>query len=131
MAVDRPVIVIIENDAVQRDLITMALRKINCHAIPVSSGLNAVKTIEETRPDLVLLDLFLPQINGLEILHRLQESGKLSLTTVIVISSMSYMEVVEQAKEAGAHDFLIKPFESDLLLERVKNALKRREKSPD
>jgi DNA-binding response OmpR family regulator len=62
-------------------------------------------------------------MNGLDVLRKLKDQGDLEQTGVIVISALGYPEVVRQAAEAGADDFLVKPFDPVLLAERVKSIL--------
>jgi DNA-binding response OmpR family regulator len=124
---DKPTILIVENDPLQRDLINLALSRIDCEVITVQDGQDALIWFENIQPELILLDLFLPQMSGLDIIARLKEDGKLHRTTVIAISALGFPEVVEQAQEAGAYDFLVKPIDSELLIRRVKKALIRRQ----
>lgn len=122
----KPLILVVENDPVQRDLMKLALERIDCHVITVTSGADALTSFEEMVPQVVLLDLFLPRMSGLEVIEELRLSGRLCQTTVLAISSLGFPEVVEHAREAGAYDFIIKPFEIDLLQRRVRKALNRR-----
>ena len=124
----KPKIIVVENDRIQRDLILLALRRLNCDVIILQNGLDVVTAIQSQKPEVVILDLFLPLVSGLDILEELKQSGMLVKTTVIVVSGMGFTEIVEQAKEKGAFDFLIKPIETDLLVNRVEKALRRRDK---
>jgi two-component system response regulator DctR len=74
---------------------------------------------------LLLLDLFLPQQNGIELLQQLRAAGLLAHTAVVVISGLGFSEVVQQAVQSGAQDFLVKPIDTDQLVERVNKVLKR------
>ena len=85
----------------------------------VTTGEAALKAIHERHPDLILLDLFLPQQNGLDFLQRLKQSGLLVSIPVIVVSALGFPEIVQQAVQAGARDFLVKPIDTDMLVARV------------
>lgn len=128
MKVKKPTILIVENDAIQRDLMTLSLNRISCQILTAANGIEAIHIMETVTPAIILLDLFLPQMSGLEVIAWLKDTGKLCRTTVIVISSLGFTEVVQQAKNYGAYDFLIKPIEGDLLIDRVKSGLNRRSK---
>ena len=117
---------VIEYDTIQRDLITLALKRIPCLVHTAENAKQAVEIFEEVSPEIVIIDLFLPQMSGLEIIDQFRSTGKLARTTVIVISSFGFPEVVQQVKDAGAYDFIVKPFESDLLIQRVIKAIERR-----
>lgn len=123
----KPKILVVEYDRVQRDLILLALMRIDCEVLALQKGKDILQAIETYRPDIVLLDLFLPKISGLDVLEDIQQRGALSQLTVIVVSGMGFGEIVEQAREKGAYDFLIKPIDTDLLIKRVARALKRRD----
>jgi CheY-like chemotaxis protein len=92
---------------------------------PAASAPAALAAVESgaARPELVLLDLFLPQINGLMLLASLRQIAGLETVPVIVLSTLGFPEIVEQAIAAGAQDFLLKPFDPELLAEKVSRIL--------
>ena len=75
------------------------------------------------KPRLFIIDVFLPEWNGLELVSYMKERGYLEGTRVIVLSSFGFQEVVQQAILNGADDFLLKPFEKQILLDKVKTQL--------
>jgi putative two-component system response regulator len=86
-----------------------------------SSG--AVELIEQEQPDVVLLDVMMPEVSGLDILRERQRVSALQLTPFIILSGSQDLEVKQEALEYGATDFLGKPVEKIELTLRVKNAL--------
>ena len=82
-----------------------------------------MQIISEEKPDVILLDLLMPQLNGLEILRRLQDDGELSQIPVIVLTAAVNERNNLEALELGAVDFLTKPVNSAELVLRVRNAL--------
>jgi len=112
-------VLIIESDPVERDLIRLAMTRLGISATCVASGEAALESIHARHPDLILLDLFLPQQNGLDFLQQLKQTGLLVSIPVIVVSSLGFPEIVQQAVQAGARDFLVKPIDTDLLVLRV------------
>src|SRR5262245_25894994 len=94
------------------------------HAVSTAStGAAAVRSILSESPDLVLLDLQLPEGDGFDVLGRLRESGV--ETTVVVITAHGTVERAVRAMKEGAYDFLQKPFEPSLVEETVRRALER------
>ncbi|TWT89890.1 Cyclic di-GMP phosphodiesterase response regulator RpfG [Pseudobythopirellula maris] len=85
---------------------------------------NAEKMVEHEKPDLLLLDLMMPGVSGLEILDRLGRADKLRETPVIILTAVSDRETRKQALEAGAADFLNKPIDPTELAPRIKNVLR-------
>jgi CheY-like chemotaxis protein len=120
-----PSVVVVEPDLVQRDLIRLALTRAGCDVVTASTGKAAAELLKSKQPALLLLDLFLPQQNGIELLQQLRAAGLLAHTAVVVISGLGFSEVVQQAVQSGAQDFLVKPIDTDQLVERVNKVLKR------
>lgn len=77
------------------------------------SGAEALATAQQHRPDLILLDVYLPDMTGLEVLHRLRADG--DHVGVIMITAARELDTVRSALDGGAADYLIKPFEFDQL----------------
>jgi DNA-binding response OmpR family regulator len=116
-------ICIIESDRLLADFMVMILEEFG-FKIDVLSEKNEIQAyISEKRPRLYLIDIFLPQWNGLELIQYMKENNLLSGTRVIVLSAFGYQEVVQQAILFGASDFLLKPFEKQILLMKVKTQL--------
>ncbi|NPV84684.1 MAG: response regulator [Anaerolineae bacterium] len=79
--------------------------------------------LEMEKPQVVLLDLFLLGYSSLELLRQIKDSGLLEHTRVIVISAFGFMEVLQQAIILGAADFVVKPFDMDVLAAKVLRGL--------
>ncbi len=115
-------LLLVEDEPALRDLIALILEhQVGCRVVTAGDGMEALESFETLRPRAVVLDILLPYMNGLDLLRRLKEQGNLEQTGVIVISALGYPEVVRQAAEAGASDFLVKPFDPVVLAERVKS----------
>jgi putative two-component system response regulator len=91
-----------------------------------TNGVDALKLVEESPPDLILLDIMMPGMSGFDVLHRLQENKKTSGIPVIFLSALS--EVGNKAKgfEMGAVDYITKPFQIEEVFARVNTHLKLR-----
>ena len=84
-----------------------------------NNGFDAGMLVKEFRPDIVVLDVMLPDINGKEVCQRVRSDAALDDVRIICISGMVEQDKVADLKAAGANDFMQKPFEVDKLLERV------------
>ena len=91
--------------------------------VTLTQSTGAVERIEQEQPDVVLLDVMMPEISGLEILRERRRIPSLQLTPFIILSGSQDLEVKQEALEHGATDFLGKPVEKIELTLRVKNAL--------
>lgn len=123
-------ILVVESDPLLRDLIRLALArpdafKSPCQVSIAQDGAQALKILRKQTFDLLLLDILLPQMNGLDVLKRARNEKILGEQPVLLLSSLAYREVVEQAMQVGATDFIIKPFSVDDLILRINLALER------
>ena len=85
------------------------------------NGLKAVEKYNETKPDLVMMDISLPELDGIQALKKIKESDPGA--TVIMCSAMGQQAMVIEAIQSGAKDFIVKPFQADRVLEAIKNVV--------
>ena len=88
-----------------------------------NNGFDAGMLVKEYRPDIIVLDVMLPDINGKEVCQRVRNDESLEDVRIICISGMVEQDKIAGLKEAGADDFLQKPFETETLVERMCNML--------
>ncbi|MCR4706114.1 MAG: response regulator [Lachnospiraceae bacterium] len=85
------------------------------------NGLKAIEKYAEVKPDLVLLDITMPEMDGIQALKKIKESDPNAL--VIMCSAMGQQAMVIESIQAGAKDFIVKPFQADRVLEAVKKVV--------
>ncbi|MBQ1454387.1 MAG: response regulator [Thermoguttaceae bacterium] len=85
----------------------------------VNNGFDAGMMVKEYRPDLIVLDVMLQDINGKDVCVRVRSDGSLEDVKIICISGMVEEDKIAELKAAGANDFLAKPFDTDKLIERM------------
>ena len=85
----------------------------------VNNGFDAGMMVKEYRPDLIVLDVMLPDINGKEVCQRVRNDSSLDEVKIICISGMVEEDKISELKAAGANDFLQKPFDTEKLIERL------------
>ena len=118
-------ILIIEDDKFLRELIAQKLIKEGFEISEAVDGEEGIKKIKEEKPDLVLLDLILPGIDGFEVLSKMKEDPALASIPVIILSNLGQKEDVEKGLKLGAVDYLIKAhFTPGEIIEKIKAALK-------
>ena len=118
-------ILIIEDDKFLRELITQKLIKEGYEVSEAVDGEEGMKKVKEEKPDLVLLDLILPGIDGFEVLSKMREDPALASIPVIILSNLGQKEDVERGLKLGAIDYLIKAhFTPGEIIEKIKAALK-------
>ncbi len=118
-------ILIIEDDKFLRTLLVRKLTKENYEIFEASDGEEGIKKIKEIKPDLVLLDLILPGIDGFEILTRTKSDLSLPLIPVIIMSNLGQEEEIKRGLKLGAVDYLVKAdFTLGEILDKIKSILK-------
>ena len=118
-------ILIVEDDKFLRDLISQKLAKEGYEVDEAVDGEEGVKMIKEVKPDLVLLDLILPGINGFEVLVKMKEDSSTSSIPVIILSNLGQKEDVEKGLKLGAVDYLIKAhFTPGEIIDKIRAVLK-------
>lgn len=109
-----------------RELVTRNLSRLGHFVITAASGEEALRALEQSDVDVVLLDLLMPGMDGREVLHRIKERPEWRATPVIVISGSQDMDGIIECIEAGADDYLFKPFNPVLLQARIKAGIERK-----
>lgn len=115
-------ILIIEDDADISKLVALELEEAGFRALTAYDGVSGLTMAREANPDLVILDLGLPDLDGAEIARRLR---KTSDTPIIVLTAMDAVNTKVSLLEGGADDYLTKPFHPDELVARVKVQLRK------
>jgi DNA-binding response OmpR family regulator len=85
----------------------------------VNNGFGAGMLIKDFRPDLVVLDVMLPDINGKAVCERVRSDKTMDDVRIICISGMVEEDKIQELRDAGANDFLKKPFDVEVLIERI------------
>ena len=120
----KPRVLLIEDTLSLARLYEQYLAGVDVEVTAVETGRAGLAIIDSEPPDLVLLDIALPDVNGLEILKHITEQQ--IATTVVVITANGSINVAVEAMREGAYDFLVKPFNADRLRVTVMNGLERR-----
>ena len=118
-------ILIIEDDKFLRELVIQKLIKEGYETSEAVDGEEGIKKIKEEKPDLILLDLILPGIDGFEVLSKMREDPSLAQIPVIILSNLGQKDDVEKGLKMGAVDYLIKAhFTPGEIIEKIKVVLK-------
>ncbi len=118
-------ILVVEDDAVLRDVLTEKLKEKGYDSFSVEDGELALTEIRRQKPDLILLDILMPKKGGMEVMEELNQDDNLKDIPIIIISNSGQPVEVQRARELGAKEFLIKAvFDPNEVLEKVQKVLK-------
>ena len=113
---DKKTILVVDDSVVIRKMVEIALENENYNIITVANGKDAFSYLDEQDPDLVILDIMLPDVNGLDILKTIKASKEIP---VVMLSAKDTPKETNKAKELGANDFIPKPFRDEDLIKKI------------
>jgi PAS domain S-box-containing protein len=119
-------VLVVDDDTVSRHVLVQALAQAELPHVAVASGSEALEQIDKVRPSLVLLDLVMPAPDGYEILRVLRAREETRDLPVVVLTALEADEEIARAFEAGADDFVRKPFKPVELVARIRGQLRLR-----
>ncbi|HMC66886.1 MAG TPA: response regulator [Gemmataceae bacterium] len=113
-------VLLVDDDAELVELMSKVLEEDGRFEVRVASnGFDAGMMVKEYRPDLIVLDVMLPDINGREVCHRVRADSTLEDVRILCISGMIEDDKIQELKLSGADDFLHKPFDIEELIDRM------------
>jgi DNA-binding response OmpR family regulator len=119
-------VLLVEDDLALSDVLVFTLRRAGFEVVPVYDGEAALTSWESQAPDLLVLDLNLPKLDGLSVCRRIRaSSGPQAATPIIILSVRSADDAIVTGLEIGADDYVVKPFSPTQLVARVRAVLRR------
>ncbi len=119
-------ILVVEDDPASRILMTHVLQNANYRVLALGDGEAALAAVGSERPDLVVLDLGLPGMDGLEVCTRLRSDPRNATLPILMLTARAQVDDIVVGLGAGADDYLAKPFRQPELLARIQSALRLR-----
>jgi PAS domain S-box-containing protein len=121
----RPLVLIVDDVALLREAAADALRSAGCEVVDASLGRAGLRLAHERHPDLILLDVVLPDANGIELCKQIKSDPALSGTYVVLVSSVEVSSMTQtEGLEAGADGYIVRPVGARELLARVRSILR-------
>jgi CheY-like chemotaxis protein len=120
----RPTVLVVDDDEFQRKTVAQMLGQDKYQLLFAAGGVDALGVLRKTRPDLILMDLQMPDLNGVDVTRQLKAVPRLAGIPVIIITGHSDRVAVAQSLKAGATGFMVKPLVRENLLAKVEQALR-------
>lgn len=117
-----PTVLIVDDTRDARDMMACLLRLDGYHCVTADGGAQALRSVEEDLPDIVLLDLTMPEMDGFEVLRRLREDHRHDNLPIVIFSGIGDPAAIARARRLGAADFVIKG-SIELLLASIRRNL--------
>ncbi len=121
-----PNVLIVEDDPEVRSLLEYTFGKEKFKLASAENGQKALELLDSMVPDVITLDLMLPDIHGLEICKKLRQDPRFQSVSVLMLTALDSLDDIVKGFETGADDYLVKPFQLPELIARVKSLLRRR-----
>ena len=118
------IVLVVDDNLQNLELILAYLEDLDCQTLSAEGGQEALDIIQQTPPDLVLLDVMMPKISGFEVCKRIKNNPETADIPVIMVTALNEIGDIERAIDSGTDDFLSKPVNKWELLTRVKTMLK-------
>lgn len=116
-------ILIVEDEKPIVEYIEALLGLSGYETIVAMDGRRAIDTARESFPDLILLDVMLPKLNGFDVCKIIRQDPALAKTPVVMLTSLNQVGDIDKAYEVGATDYITKPFDSNKLIPKIKKNL--------
>lgn len=114
-----------------RMIVKKAFKDYDCDMFEAENGVEGLATAAKEKPDLIVLDITMPVMNGIEMLAKLKEKADLKNISVIMLTAESGKDNVMQIAKMGVKDYMVKPFNGQDLIDRVEKIIKLPPKPDD
>jgi CheY-like chemotaxis protein len=116
-------ILVVDDDKTQTEVLAFRFRKLGYEVRVAHSGEDALKFVEQRRPDLILLDVQMPGIDGLEVCQQLSDDCDTCDIPVIILSGTERQDIIRRSRNVGCRYFVCKPYDPNALLVLAESAL--------
>jgi type II secretory ATPase GspE/PulE/Tfp pilus assembly ATPase PilB-like protein len=120
----KPLIMCADDDEVTLKLLDRVIRNAGWDVITARSGRDALEKVKKTRPNIILLDIMMPEMDGYQVCSKLQKNNETSYIPVIFVTALGKEQDKARAFSVGATDYLVKPIKKDDLLQKIRKHIK-------
>ncbi len=116
-------VLIVDDEQMTRSLLRMMLQREDYRIYEAGDGVEALTAVHQYRPDLILLDVMMPNMDGLTVCKRLREDVNTANMPIILLSAKTQSSAIQEGMQAGADLYLTKPVPRDVLLQNIQSLL--------
>ncbi len=124
MTDDKTLVLIADDEEDIKIILSMYLENMGYEIVTAYDGLDALEVIKERMPDVILMDIMMPTLDGIEVVRQIKAIDGLKDIPVIMLTAAAHSSMVEKAMAAGAVDYIAKPFEPEKVDEVIQCVLK-------
>lgn len=124
-------ILVIDDDEAVNQLVTINLELAGYKVISAKDGITGFAAAKQEQPDLIILDVMMPDVDGYTVAKRIRENSEIKETPIIMLTALGMLDDKVKGFDIGVDDYLVKPFEIEELKVRVRALLKRTDKIPE
>ena len=124
-------ILVIDDDIAVNELVKINLELAGYSVLSATDGITGFATAKQEQPDLIILDVMMPDVDGYTVAKRIRENQNIKKTPIIMLTALGMLEDKVKGFDIGVDDYLVKPFEIEELKVRVRALLKRIDKVPE
>lgn len=118
-------VLVVDDEAMTRDLLRMMLQRANFRVMEAEDGLDALEKVKQAIPDLIVLDVMMPNMNGYSVCEAIRADNATKHIPVIMLSAKTHLNAVEEGMRAGANLYLTKPIGFKTLIQSVHDILEK------
>jgi len=119
----QPVVLVADDEEDIKVVLRMFLEAVGYEVVTAFDGLDALEQIKSTKPDVVLMDIMMPVIDGIEVVRQMKATPGIRDIPVVMLTAAAQSDMVERAIQAGAADYIVKPFEPETVQKAIEKVL--------
>ena len=104
------------------------IKKAGFVPVEATNGYEAFELAKKDPPGMIMLDVMMPRMNGLEALKKIRDTEDLSQIPIVMLTSLTDSETVVEAVQSGANDYIVKPYTADVIVQRLKKYMPKQKK---
>lgn len=126
---ETPAIVVVDDDPELLTLVALLVRRIDAQALTFSDPQAALHYLSDHTPQLIILDLMMPTIKGLDLLRDIRSQARFDPVPILILSAKTDPDTIREGLNAGANGYITKPYVANALIDRIRSLLHTRQRS--